>query len=199
MAKTKKVEKPQVLSTASEIAQATEAETRKGSQRESVTAWVDSNSSIEFLVPEWFLKVVTYDFNAQPADTMKGIGSEVVTPATSAADKAKILSGLKIKGGTKIIGSKVTIPTPKAEAGKQGEVFGEFSYAKNGKTIKVSRRGFRVPGVLSNRAIQYWLYTCSTLKPAYFIRGSYKFPVGTLAAAPDLASLGTAHKGVAAA
>lgn len=198
MAKTKRVEKPQVLTTATEKATATELEDRKGGQRVAVTAWVDSNSAIEFLVPEWFIKVVGYAFDTQPADTLKRIGSAMVTPATAAANNAKILSGLKVKGGTKFIGSKVTLPTPKAEAGKQGEVFGEFSYTKNSKTIKVSKRGFRVPGKLSNRAIQYWLYTCSTVKPAYFLRGNFKFAVGTLAAAPELAGLGTAHKGVTA-
>lgn len=198
MAKTKRVDKPQVLTTASEKATSEELATKKGGQRVPVTAWLDSNSAIEFLVPEWFIKVTGYNFDVQPADAMKRIGREVTTPATSTTDNAKRLSGLKVSGGTKFIGSKITLPTPKAESGTQSEVFGKFTYTKNGKTITVNKRGFRVPGLLSNRAIQYWLYTCTVTKPAYFIRGSYKFPVGTLTAAPALASLGTAHKGVAA-
>lgn len=197
MAKTKREEKPQALTTATEQKTATELESKKGGQRVPVTAWVDSNSAIEFLVPEWFTKVVGYAFDKQPADTMKRISRVAVTPSSATANNAKRASGLKVKGGTKIVGSKVTIPTPKAESGKQGEVFGEYSYTKGGKTIKVSRRGFRVPGLLSNKAIQYWLLTCSTTPPAYFIRGSYRFQVAGFSA--KLEDLGTAHRGTTAA
>lgn len=192
MAKTKPVDKEQKLNSNTEQKTSEEVADKKGSQRVAVTGWVDSNSAIEFLVPEWFIKVVAYDFDKQPADTMKRIGREATTPSTAAANNAKRASGLKVKGGTKIIGSKVTIPTPKAEAGKQSEVFGKFSYQKNGKTVNVTRRGFRVPGLLSNLAIQYWLLTCSTVPPAYFERGSFRFQVA--GATVSLDKLGTAHK-----
>jgi hypothetical protein len=196
MAKTKPAEKIQILTTTTEKTTSAELEGVKGSQRQAVTGWVDSNSAIEFLVPEWFIKVVGYNFDAQPADNMKRIGREMTTPSTNATNNAKRASGIKVKGGTKLVGSKITIPTPKAEAGKQSEVFGKFSYQKNNKTITVSRRGFRVPGLLSNKAIQYWLFTCSTVLPAYFERGSYRFQVA--GATVKLEDLGTAHKGASA-
>ncbi|HEY9864029.1 MAG TPA: hypothetical protein V6D21_07605, partial [Candidatus Obscuribacterales bacterium] len=176
----------------------TEVEDIKGSQRIAVTAWVDSNSAIEFLVPEWFIKVVGYKFDAQPADTMKRIGRAMVTPAAGAANNAQRATGLKVKGGTKLIGAKITIPTPKAETGKQTEVFGSFSKKVGTKNITVKKRGLRVPGHLSNKAIQYWLFVTSTTVPQWFERGSYRFQVAGLNPAPALEGLGTAHKGTTA-
>jgi hypothetical protein len=179
---------------AEEAGLAKEKETKKGSQRIKVTAWQDSNTAIEFLVPEWFIASFDYSFDKQN-ETLKKLKTEKETPAPAAANNAKLASGLKVKGGTKIVGAKITLPVEKTVGGKQGENFGKITGVKKGaKTFDIKKRGFRLPGKMANLAIQYWLYTCCALKPEYFIRGSYQFPVSSLKAAPSINALGTAYK-----